>query len=178
MGKPTTYDAVSRINHWIIALAIISMLVSGLFLEFAGLPRSETRTLSGLHRSFGVLVLVYGVWRVVWRLFQGFPEAIPGMPSWQETASKLAHWGLLAGIVIMPVSGVMSSVFAGRPVSVFGWFSIPAQTEISALAGFASATHGFVGKALAALVIVHIAATLKHHFVDKDRTLTRMVSGG
>lgn len=178
MGKPTTYDAVSRINHWIIALAIIGMLASGLFLEFSDLPRSETRTLSGLHRSFGVLVLAYGVWRVAWRLVQGFPETIPGMPSWQEKASKVAHWALLAGLVIMPVSGIASWVFAGRPVSVFGWFSIPAQSEISALAGFASATHGFVGKALAALVIVHIAATLKHHFIDKDRTLTRMVSGG
>lgn len=178
MSKSTTYDAVSRINHWIIAVAIIGMLASGLFLEFSGLPRSETRTLSGLHRSFGVLVLAYGVWRVLWRMVQGFPEAIPGMPSWQETASKVAHWTLLVGIVIMPVSGVASSIFAGRAVSVFGWFSIPAQTEISALAGFASATHGFVGKALAVLVIVHVAAALKHHLIDKDRTLMRMVSGG
>lgn len=178
MGKPTTYDAVSRINHWIIAVAIIGMLASGLFLEFSGWPRSETRTISGLHRSFGVLVLIFGLWRVIWRLVQGFPDAIPGMPSWQATASKLAHWGLLAGIIIMPVSGIASSVFAGRPVSVFGWFRIPAQAEIPAIDAFASATHGFVGKALAVLVILHLLAALKHHFLDKDRTLTRMVAGG
>lgn len=178
MGKPTTYDAMSRINHWLIGLAIIGMLASGLFMEFSGLPRADIRTVSGLHRSFGVLVLIFGLWRVVWRLVQGFPEAIPGMPSWQDTASKIAHWALLAGIIIMPVSGIASSVFAGRAVSVFGWFSIPAQAEIPAIDEFASATHGFVGRALAALVILHVLAALKHHFIDKDRTLTRMVSGG
>lgn len=175
MAKPASYDLVSRVNHWVIALAVIGMLGFGLYLEFGTIDRDARGLLVGIHRSIGVLVLVFGLWRVLWRLFQGFPAPVSRMPSWQETASKVAHWALLAGVLIMPLSGIAFTVFRGRPVDVFGWFSIPAQTEIPWLASVASTTHGLVGKALVVLVALHIVAALKHHIVDRDATLSRML---
>lgn len=178
MHSPSDYDLMSRINHWLIAIAIIGMLAIGLFLEFGGLAREDKGWLIDLHKSIGVLVLIYGVWRVLWRVTQGFPKSDDNtMPQWQEIASKIAHWALLAGILIMPISGVVASVFNGRSIAVFNWFSIPAQAQIAWLSGIAGYTHRYAGFTLAFIVAIHIAAALKHHFVDRDSVLIRMVQG-
>ncbi|MGJ8532919.1 MAG: cytochrome b [Alphaproteobacteria bacterium] len=178
MPSPSGYDLMSRINHWLIAIAIIGMLAVGLFLEFGGLAREDKRWLIDLHKSIGVLVLIYGVWRVLWRVIQGFPKSDDyTMPQWQEIASKITHWALLAGILIMPVSGVVASVFNGRSIAVFNWFSIPAQAQIAWLSNTAGYTHRYAGFTLAFIVAIHIAAALKHHFVDRDPVLIRMVQG-
>jgi cytochrome b561 len=116
---PTTFDAISRFNHWIVAIAMIGMLGFGLYLENIDLARSVKGPLIGLHKSMGVLILIYGIWRVGYRLRQGFPEALGHAPAWQEIAAKTVHWTLLAGVIIMPLSGLVMSVFGGRPVNVF-----------------------------------------------------------
>jgi len=172
-----TYDRVSRLNHWTLALVMIGMLMFGLYLEFAGLEREARRPLVGIHASFGVLVLVIGTWRVAWRILRGFPDTVSDGPRWQTVASRWVHWSLLAGILLMPLSGIGRTVFRGRAVDVFGWFSIPAAPEVRWLASLSSSVHYYVGFALCLLVAVHIAAALKHHFIDQDATLTRMVSG-
>lgn len=175
MKVETTYGLTSRINHWVIAVAMIGMLGFGLYLEFGGLAREAKGSLIGIHKSVGVLVLIFGLWRVTWRLLKGFPAAVSSMPAWQEVASKVAHWVLLAGIIVMPVSGLVGSLFGGRDVSVFGLFTIPAQAKIEWLQSLSGGVHGLFGKALAVVVVIHIAAALKHHFVDKDATLSRML---
>ena len=129
-----------------------------------------------IHKAVGVLVLILGLWRVTWRLIKGFPAPASSMPPWQEMASKLAHWALLAGIIVMPVSGLVGSLFGGRDVSVFGLFTLPAQAKIEWLQSLSGGVHGLFGKALAVVVVIHVAAALKHHFVDKDATLSRMLS--
>jgi cytochrome b561 len=177
MSKETTYGTTSRINHWIIAIAMIGMLGLGLYLEFGGMAREAKGSLRDIHKAIGVLVLVFGLWRVTWRLLKGFPAAASSMPAWQETASKVAHWVLLAGIVLMPLSGLLGSIFSGRDVSVFGFFTIPGQAEIEWLQALSHGVHSWFGKALAAVVVIHVAAALKHHIVDKDATLVRMLKG-
>ncbi len=179
MTKPVTYDRISRLNHWIIALAMIGMLAVGLYLEFGGLDRNAKRPLLNIHRSVGVLVLIFGAWRVAYRIKQGFPPpASTSGPAWQERVAKWMHWALLAGIIIMPVSGIAMTVFRGRAVDVFGWFAIPAQAKNDLLVSIGSNVHGAAGKLIALLVIVHLLAAIKHHVVDKDATLHRMIRGG
>ena len=176
MEQETTYGATSRINHWVIASAMIGMLGFGLYLEFGGLAREAKGPLIGIHKSVGMLVLIFGLWRVAWRLLKGFPAPASNMPAWQEMASKLAHWVLLAGIIVMPLSGLVGSLFGGRDVSVFGLFTRPAQVKIEWLQSLSGGVHGLFGKALAVIVLIHMTAALKHHFVDKDATLSRMLS--
>lgn len=178
MKRRTGYDLISRTNHWLVAIFIIGMLSLGLFLEFGGLAREDKRWLIDIHKSVGVLALILGTWRVLWRVLQGFPEASETpVPHWQKVAAKITHWSLLAGILIMPISGVAASVFNGRAISVFTWFSIPPQAEINWLSSLSGYTHRYVGFALAIIVMIHIAAALKHHFLDQDSTLLRMVRG-
>lgn len=173
----TNFGLTSRINHWVIAFAIIGMVAVGLYLEFGNLERADKRFLMGIHKSTGVLVLIYGFWRVAWRLLKGFPDTVAKMPNWQKTASKISHYLLLACILLMPISGVAWSIFSGYGVDVFGWFTIPAQEKIEWVGTVASNFHRYAGRTLAALILLHIAAALKHHFYDKDKTLTRMMKG-
>jgi cytochrome b561 len=177
MPTSTPYNRISRLNHWIIAFAMIGMLGFGLYLEYGGLPREAKGPLIGIHRSIGVLVLIYGSWRVLWRVIQGFPSPASQMPRWQTTVSKVVHWALLIGVLVMPLSGIAFTVFRGRPVEVFGWFTIPAQTEMSWIVTTASVAHQYVGIGLCLIVALHVAAAMKHHFIDRDETLTRMVRG-
>lgn len=135
----------------------------GLYLAFGGLTRDARGPLVDIHKATGVLVLIFGVWRVGLRLFRGFPPPASEMPSWQETASKAVHWALLASIIIMPVSGILASIFRGQAVDVFGLFEIPAQAENASLVGPAGQTHQFVGIGLAVVIAIQIAAALKHH---------------
>lgn len=178
MPETQHYDTISRLNHWIIAAAMIGMLGFGLYLGYGDLTRDAKRPLIGLHKSFGVLVLIFGVWRVAWRAVRGFPASCSDGPTWQKQAAMAAHVALLAGILIMPVSGILSSVFRGRAVDVFGWVSIPAQAELPWLASLSGSVHDYTGLGLSALVILHVAAAFKHHFFDRDSTLTRMIVRG
>ena len=169
-----SYGLVSRVNHWLVAIAMLGMLASGLLVEYAPIARESGRAIMGWHQAIGVAVLLYGAWRVLWRLLEGFPDAVPGMPRWQERASIAVHGAPLAAILLMPLSGVLMQVYEGRAVETFG-FTIAAQGEIEWLAGAAGWLHGTLGTVLVALAALHVGAVLKHHLVDRDTTLLRMI---
>lgn len=172
--KSDNYDLISRLNHWGIALLIIGMLIFGFYIEFV-VPRGpEKGALFGIHKSIGVLVLILGSWRVLWRLMQGFKSDIGTPPKWQSFLAKLVHWILLVGIIVMPLSGLMGSIFGGRAVEVFGWFTIPAATKVESISGLAYQIHGMFAFLMVAAIALHIAGALKHQIVDKDRTMARM----
>lgn len=177
LKQPSTYDRISRVNHWIVAIALIGVLSVGLYLSYGGLEREAKGTLRDYHKSFGVLILIYGTWRVLWRLVQGFPAPVGHMPGWQEKASQITHWVLLLGILSMPISGVANSVFRARSVEVFNWFTIPAQAEVPWITAITSFWHDYFGLVMAAFVLLHIAGAFKHHFIDHDATLSRMLTG-
>ncbi|MFN7165187.1 MAG: cytochrome b [Hyphomonas sp.] len=172
-----TYGAISRANHWIVSLAFFGMLTVGFILSNDVLPREEAGALRNLHKASGTILLLVVLWRVIWRLRQGFPAPMPGVTAWQVTASRIVHWGLLAAIVLMPVSGVLMSLLGGRPIDMFGLFLIPPIAEIEGAGKIARMIHGYVAWTLVALITLHVAAALKHLVIDKDGTFARMVSG-
>lgn len=173
--KTETYDIVSIINHWGIALLIIGMLFFGFYIEFFAPNGPEKGALFGIHKAIGVMVFVLGGWRVVWRLIQGFKEEAGPAPKWQSFIASSVHWILLAGILVMPLSGLVGSLYGGRGIDVFGWFSIPAATEVKAISNAAYQIHGLFAYLMVGALFLHIAGALKHHFVDKDATLRRML---
>ena len=168
------YDAISRLNHWILAFLMIGMLGFGLYLENGVAPGPEKGALMGTHKAIGVIVLLLGLWRVGWRLWQGFLPDASAMPKWQSVSAHLAHWVLMAGIIVMPASGVIGSVFGGRAVEVFGLFTIPAGPQIEWIKDLAYGVHGIFAPILIVTTLLHVAGALKHHFIDRDTTLRRM----
>jgi cytochrome b561 len=174
----TAFNGTERANHWIVALSILGLLAAGWTLYFEALPQEAAGGLRDLHKAFGTLILAFGFWRVGYRLLRGFPAPAAAMSSGKLLLSRIVHWLLLALIIIMPASGFFKSLFAGRPIDMFGMFTIGSpDTKNEAIAGIASSVHFFAGVAITVIVVVHIAAALKHHFVDRDATLTRMLRG-
>ena len=177
-SKTGTYNAISRANHWIVSLAFFGMLAVGFYLEYGGLTREARGPIMALHKATGTGLLIVVAWRVIWRLNQGFPASTAStMPGWQVMASKAVHWALLAAIIVMPLSGVFGSLFAGRPIDIYGLFTIPSFEKNEAIKSAAGFTHTVMAYALAGLITVHVAAAIKHHLIDKDATLTRMLTG-
>ncbi len=159
--------------HWLLALAMIGMLAFGLILE--DMPKGDTKTaLMWWHKGLGVAILVLAVWRLGWRMNQGFPAALSHAPAWQETAATLAHWFLLLGTLFMPISGMLMSLSHNRSIDVLGLFTIPALGEIEALHDVSEAVHGLGGKLLIAAIILHVVGAIKHEAIDKDGTMARM----
>ena len=172
-----SYGGLSRLNHWLTFLLFSGMLIVGFTLAYGGLERETRGPLMNLHKATGTLLLLFAAWRISWRLTQGFPPPMPGVPAWQVTASRIVHWGLLAVILIMPLSGVIMSLLGGRPIGIYGLFLIPPIAEIEGVGKAARQVHGYAAFAFVGLITLHILAALKHAFLDKDGTLARMLSG-
>jgi cytochrome b561 len=168
------FGAMSIFNHWTVATLIIVMLAIGLYM--GTLPRGPELTgWIDLHKSIGVIVLVLGAWRVLWRVVHRFPDDIAHMPPWQRFVARWVHILLLAAILIMPITGYTLSSMGGHPIMFFGLFEMPALPENKAIAGVASEIHGIVAWVLIGLIVLHVFGALKHHAVDKDQTMKRMV---
>lgn len=174
---PAAYGLVSQLNHWLIATGMIGMLGFGLYIENAGLEGAARGAALGVHKAIGVLIFASFAWRVGFRLYRGFPAPVAAVPAWQEAGAKAAHWLLLVGIVVMPVSGLVMSAFGGRATDVFGVFTIPAGPKIEWLNEAVGEVHSLVGYLLVAVVAADAGAALKHHFVDRDATLLRTIAG-
>lgn len=177
-SKSTTYSIIDRVNHWLVALAVIGLLAAGWTLYLGSLDREAAGNLRDMHKAIGVCVLVFGVWRVGYRVVSGFPESVGTVPSWQLMSARIAHYILLAGLLVMPVSGLARGYFAGRGTDMFGLFEIPgAAVESETLSNLGSSIHFFAGLLVTLVLALHILAALKHHFLDRDATLVRMLTG-
>lgn len=173
--NPQRYGLVTIANHWLTAVLMIGMVILGLYM--ADLPKGPAKgDLVNIHKSVGILVLMLGVLRVVWRSGNRQPAALASLPPWQHKTARLLHYVLLALILLLPLSGWMMSSAAGRPVSFFGQFTLPSLlSENKSLADSLRDVHEALAWTLVAVLTVHVAAALQHHFRAHDDTLRRML---
>lgn len=170
------FGLVSIINHWANAIIFLSVLSLGFYLSFVGDGRAVRGPWMEAHKAGGVLLLVLALWRVSWRLFHGFPKDVTVMPTWQKLSAKLVHWMLLFAILAMPISGILLSLYGERSINVFGLFVVPAQPENELISRIAYAIHWSLAYLVSGAVLMHVGAVLKHHLLDKDDTLKRMLT--
>jgi len=172
-----TYGGVSRLNHWIGAVVFASLLIVGFILSYDVLPDEQAGDVRNLHKATGTLVLLFAIWRVTWRIGQGFPPAASDRANWELTLSRAVHGALLLTLIVMPLSGVLMSLLGGRPIDMYGLFTIPPVAEMKDLARSLRKVHEVAGYTLAVLIGLHVAGALKHAVMDKDATLRRMLTG-
>lgn len=137
------------------------------------------RALMPLHFSLGLTVLVLSVGRVAWRLAHR-PSPLPAdVRPWERIAGHAAHWTLYLLILAMPLTGwaLMSGGHHPRAVSWFGLFTVPQLPVSGAAAESAHSAHVLLGWFMAGLVVIHIAAALRHHFLLRDAVLARIAPG-
>lgn len=166
------YTSVSIAFHWTAAVLVIGLYVMGLSLESFG--EAFKRAAIPLHKSLGVLLLGLTALRLAWRLATPQPTALDG-PAWQHHAATAAHWLLYALMIAIPVSGIVMSWSAGRPVSVFGLVELPTLMAKNDSARDVKEIHEILSNVLMIVVGLHAAAAIWHHRVLKDATLTRML---
>ncbi len=177
----TRYSAPAMLLHWLLALALVGIFGVGLYM--ADLPFSPLRLkLYNWHKWAGITILTLSLLRLLWRLTHR-PPALPAsteraMPPWQLQAFHATHIALYALFFIVPLVGWAYSSAAGFPIVVFGVLPLPDFVPASKeLAELIKPWHQITAFTLAGLVALHIAAAIKHHFIDKDGLIQRMLPG-
>ncbi len=166
------YSTVAIWLHWAIAVLVIANLTIGLL---------NDNLLHGvgwaipLHMSFGLTVLILSLARVAWRLSHPFPPAPTDIPRWQQVTARSTHIGLYAMILLMPLTGWMLASAGKRPIGFYWLVDAPKLPVSKALGGVAGQGHGILGWLMLALVVLHIGAALRHHFLLRDGVLGRMI---
>lgn len=171
---PTPYDPIARLFHVVMALLMIGMLALGLYM--ADLPSSPDKfKLYGLHKSIGMTILLLVALRILWRSTHPGPGPLPTYKQWEIWLARVVQFLLYVGMIMMPVSGYVMSAAGGHAISVFGWFNVPLILPQDKGMGMnARMVHEWAAYALIGAIILHFCGAMKHQFLDRDGTLTRM----
>lgn len=172
------FGAVSKGFHWVVALFMIGLLAAGLYMADLA-PSPFKFSLYFWHKSFGIAVLALASLRLLWRFANIAPATPETHKKWEKVLAKAAHVLLYACMFTMPLTGWAMSSAKGFPVSVFGWFTLPNIVAPNKGLGAAMAeAHELVAYGLIGLIALHAAGALKHHIIDRDPTLRRMIPFG
>ena len=160
--------------HWLLALLITGSFAFGLYM--VDLPFSPARLKQyNWHKWAGITILALSALRLLWRLSHRPPPLDSSTPPWQAKASHVTHILLYVLFFAAPLAGWAYSSAAGFPVVYLGLFQLPDLVARSPeLAITLKLTHRVLTYSLAALVLLHVAAALKHQWIDRDRLLARM----
>jgi len=170
------YTPTAIALHWLLALAILGSFSVGVYMS--DLPVSPQRLkLYNWHKWAGVTILALSALRLLWRLTHRPPADVP-MPVWQQRSAHAVHLLMYLLFFAVPLAGWAYSSAVGFPVVVFGVLPLPDfVSPDKALADAIKPLHKILAFALAALVLAHVGAALKHHLVDRDGLLDRMRPG-
>ena len=175
MSAPQGYTGTAIALHWLLAALIIFNLAFGLYT--VGLPLSPQKLkLFSYHKWIGVTVFVLAAARLLWRLGHRPPALPAAMKPWEQRLAHGAHVLLYVLFLAAPLTGWMFSSAAGFQTVYLGVLPIPDLLEKNReLADVLRLAHRWINYAMAAIIAGHAAAALKHHFVDGDDVLARML---
>lgn len=183
----TRYSTVAIVLHWMIAAAIVAQLAGGLWMVGA-IRSTDAQALAfhayQWHKSLGLAILVLTALRLGWRLASPPPALPVAMTRIERIASRVTHGSFYVLTLGMPLVGwaMVSASPLGLPTMVFGLIELPHIGWLSGLGGGVEAAfksaHRAMGYALIGLLALHIAAALKHHLIDRDDVLARMLPQG
>lgn len=163
--------------HWLVALTVYGMFALGLWMVTLGYYDAWYHQAPEIHKSIGALLFVVMLVRVFWRFVSPPPEPLASYSRFTRVSAILAHLALYVVLFSTLISGYLISTADGQPISVFGWFAVPATLSgMAKQADTAGAIHLYLAWAVVGLSILHGLAALKHHFIDRDVTLKRMLS--
>ncbi|WP_252109246.1 MULTISPECIES: cytochrome b [unclassified Halomonas] len=169
------WGLVSISFHWLSALAVIGLFILGWWMTGLGYYDPWYNQGPWVHRSIGILLLMVTTARIVWRLVQPTPKGEGSR--FERLAAHVGHIGLYVLLLLVMLSGYLISTANGRGVSVFDWFEMPAVlSNLPNQASIAGDIHWYSAVTLIVIAAGHELAALKHHFVSRHATLSRMLS--
>ena len=177
------YGGISKTFHWLTALLILTLLPLGWYAN--QLPYSTEAELAlkawlfSLHKTLGVLAFFTALLRIIWAISQTKPGLLNADHKLESRAAEVVHWLLYGALVIVPLSGWIGHA-AAQGFAPIWWplgQNLPLVPKSTAIEHFASAVHWVSTKVLILSLLLHIAGALKHHVIDRDATLRRMLPG-
>lgn len=169
------YSGVAIALHWTGALLVFCGFALGLFMTGLPLTPSKLRYYAW-HKWIGITIFLVAAARLAWRMRRPAPPFPAAMPAWQARAAFAVHILLYVLMIAIPVSGWLYSSATGVSVSYLNLVPLPnLVAKDKALASVLLTVHQSLNATLALLVIGHIGATIKHQWIDRDGTLSRML---
>ena len=171
------WGIVAKLFHWTMAVGLLGLAAYGFWMT--DLPRGPAMLRAyALHKSWGLTLLALALLRLAWRAIDRRPEILPA-PGWQRLAATSTHFALYGLMLGVPLAGWAYNSAANFPLQWFGLFNLPPLVPGNPVSReWFEAIHAGGALALLALAAVHVAAACKHHLVDRDGTLRRMLPGG
>jgi cytochrome b561 len=170
------YTTTAILFHWLLAVMIIGAFTLGLVMtDMPGITPTKLKYFSW-HKWAGVTILALAALRLLWRLTHKAPAYPAGMPAWQMTSANVLHGMLYVLMFAVPLSGYFYTLASGYPVVYFGVLELPVLIDKNEqLKPVLQAVHYWLNMGMAACVALHVAAALKHHFIDRDGLIKRMM---
>lgn len=170
------YQTPQKLLHWISAIMILGLFGLGLWMRSLDYYSSWYQTAPDLHKSIGFFLIFVVLIRMLCRLKLQAPPPLNNHKAWEVKAAHLTHFAMYGLIALILISGYLIATADDRGFDVFGLFEAPSFfTPFAEQEEIAGAIHEWSAYALIGLVSLHVAGALKHHFIDKDKTLKRML---
>ncbi|MCG2574513.1 cytochrome b [Acinetobacter sp. ME22] len=176
--QSTYYTRTAQFLHWLMAIIFISAWVigfySGNFLSYE-IDGEFKGTVITLHKNIATTILFLVVIRIFWRYTHPAPQLPDTMSAGMKTLAHLGHLALYFMLLALPITGCLFSWSAGHPAPVLYLFNIPQLiNENPDIMAIVKPVHIYLSWAAGLLLVGHILAALKHHFIDKDTVLLSM----
>lgn len=173
-NQKSGYGLISIFLHWLMAVGVIGLFALGMYMVDLSYYDPFYHKALTWHKLFGMLLACLFIARIIWKIANPTPKML-GNNRMLHILAHATHGTLYLLLTIMFVSGYLISTASGAGIDIFNRFSIPALIQIGEKADAAGQAHALVAYCLMGLVSLHALAAIKHHIIDKDDTLKRML---
>ena len=172
-----TFGLISKALHWLMAILLTGLFAVGLYMTELDYYDSLYHTLPWWHKSIGLLVIGLLIFRLVWRMVNPMPKTLESHKKWEISLAHILQKIFYGLILLIGVSGYLISTAKGKGIDFFTLFEVPAITQSleEDRADLIGEAHEILAIIFILFAVLHAMAALKHHFIDKDETLKRMM---
>lgn len=172
-----SWSAPAKLFHWVMAALILAQIALGVMAASWRLSPTKLN-LFFWHKSTGMLILALVALRLAWRLANRAPALPDDMPAWERAAAHASHALLYVLMIALPLTGWIVNSASNIPFRIFWLVPLPAiVAPDKAVADLAALVHGGLVALLALVLVAHIGAALRHHFIKRNGVLLRMLPG-
>ena len=175
-NTPDDYGLISKLLHWLIAAVMIGLIGVGWYMVQLSDEDVLYWRLLDLHEAAGVGLLVLFPLKALWMVVSPNPRFLPTLAQWERYLATAVRWLFIFAMLAIPLSGFLFVATNGEAVKLYHLITIPdIGSPGKVTRDLLSDVHYYVSYGCAALVMLHMLAALKHHFLDKDATLHHML---
>lgn len=176
LNTKQNYGWITISLHWIVAISVLGLFSLGYWMVTLTYYDVWYESAPAIHKSIGIILFIMMIVRSYFRLTQAKPIALPSHSKIEKILGRITHIFLYLLLFAIMLSGYLISTADGRGIEVFNIFTVPSvgpfMKDQEDVAGI---IHKYLAYTMIALVLLHALAALKHHFIDRDTTLTRML---